>query len=73
MSAWFRGRETETDDAERNRRLVQGVEDAYEARTGDAVNGGELTEFETTVLFGVWPGSVEQYPPAGHGYPRRHV
>lgn len=71
--SWFSGRETEVDDAERSRRLVQGVEDAYEARTGDAVNGGPLSAFEITVLFGAWPGSVQPYPPAGHGYPRRHV
>ncbi|MEU9646993.1 hypothetical protein [Streptomyces sp. NPDC048188] len=73
MSAWFKGRETEADDAERSRRLVQGVEAAYAARTGDPVGGGELTVFEEVVLFGAWPGTVDVYPPAGHGYPMRRV
>ncbi|MFI8234947.1 hypothetical protein ACIGDI_39750 [Streptomyces sp. NPDC085900] len=72
MGNWFRGRENATDDAERSRRLLQGVEDAYEARTGDPVNGGELTDFETVVLHSTWPAPGQAYPPAGHDYPMRN-
>ncbi|MBB4711179.1 hypothetical protein BJ965_001061 [Streptomyces luteogriseus] len=67
----FRRTETASDAADRTTRILQGVEDAYAARTGDPVDGGPLDEFEQTVLGGaVAPPGVD-YPPPGHGYPRR--
>ena len=67
----FRRRETPADDDARTTRLLQGGEDAYAARTGDPVDGGPLTEFETTVLEGAVPPPGADYPPPGHTYPRR--
>ncbi|MFF9758591.1 hypothetical protein ACF1G4_03320 [Streptomyces caelestis] len=69
--ALFRRRETPADDQARTGRLLQGVEDAYAKRTGDPVDGGELTQFEETVLFASAPPADATYPPPGHGYPRR--
>lgn len=69
--ALFRRRETPADDQARTGRLLQGVEDAYAARTGDPVDGGELTEFEETVLGAAAPQAGTTYPPPGHTYPRR--
>lgn len=68
----FRRRtETDADDQARTSRLLQGVEDAYAARTGDPVDGGPLTEFEETVLGAAVPQHGTPYPPPGHTYPRR--
>ena len=64
-------RETQRHDDKRTTRLLDGVDSAYAARTGDPVNGGELTDFEETVLHGVARDPATPYPPAGHGYPRR--
>ena len=66
-----RRRETAADDQARTLRLLDGVESAYDARTGDPVDGGPLTEFEETVLGAVAPQAGTTYPPPGHGYPRR--
>jgi hypothetical protein len=67
----FRRTETASDDAERTGRILQGIEDAYAARTGDPVDGGPLTTFEETVLGAAVPSDTSTYPPPGHGYPRR--
>lgn len=67
----FSRRETATDDQARTGRLLDGVESAYAARTGDPVDGGPLTEFEETVLGAAAPQAGAPYPPPGHGYPRR--
>jgi hypothetical protein len=68
---FFRRTETASDDADRTGRILQGVEDAYAARTGDPVDGGPLTDFEETVLGAAVPSHGTTYPPPGHGYPRR--
>ena len=67
----FRRTETPADDDARTGRILQGVEDAYAARTGDPVNGGPLTAFEEVVLEGAMPPPGALYPPPGHTYPRR--
>ncbi|MFE7113207.1 hypothetical protein ACFU98_44405 [Streptomyces sp. NPDC057575] len=67
----FSSRETANDDAARTSRLLQHLEDAYAARTGDPVDGGPLTPFEHVVLEGSMPLPGEAYPPAGHTYPRK--
>ncbi|MHB9857641.1 hypothetical protein [Streptomyces sp. YIM S03343] len=67
----FRRSENPADDQARTSRLLQGVEDAYAARTGDPINGGDLDQFEETVLSAAAPQHDSPYPPPGHGYPRR--
>lgn len=67
----FRRTETASDDNARTGRLLQGVENAYAARTGDPVDGGPLSDFESTVITAAAPVPGATYPPAGHGYPRR--
>jgi hypothetical protein len=64
-------RETPTDDQARTRRLLDGVESAYAARTGDPCGDADLTEFEEAVLFGVAGDPDQPYPPTGHDFPRR--
>ncbi|MFF7013236.1 hypothetical protein ACFY9Y_35080 [Streptomyces fimicarius] len=68
---FFRRSETAAHDDARTGRLLDGLESAYAARTGDPVNGGDLTPFEETVLFAVAGDPTQQYPPAGHTYPKR--
>ncbi|MFE9936343.1 hypothetical protein [Streptomyces hirsutus] len=67
----FRRTETAADDQARTSRLLDGVESAYAARTGDPVDGGLLTEFEETILGAAAPQDGTAYPPPGHSYPRR--
>ncbi|MEV6311468.1 hypothetical protein AB0M10_23035 [Streptomyces sp. NPDC051840] len=67
----FRRTETARDDDRRTGRILQGVEDAYAARTGDPVDGGPLSDFEETVLSAAVPQHGVAYPPPGHGYPTR--
>lgn len=67
----FKRTETQKDDDARTGRILQGIEDAYAARTGDPVDGGPLTAFEETVLSAAVPADGAPYPPPGHGYPRR--
>lgn len=67
----FRRAETKAHDDARTGRLLDGLETAYAVRTGDPVNGGDLTEFEETVLFAVAGDPAQPYPPAGHTYPRK--
>ncbi|MBL3670248.1 hypothetical protein JL475_30590 [Streptomyces sp. M2CJ-2] len=68
---FLRRRETAADDQARTGRLLQGLEDAYAARTGDPVDGGPLDEFEETVINAAAAQYGTPYPPAGHDYPRR--
>ncbi|PWS47009.1 hypothetical protein DLE01_32510 [Streptomyces sp. FT05W] len=67
----FRRTETATDNSARTGRLLDGLESAYASRTGDPVDGGPLTEFESVVVTAAAPQPGETYPPAGHSYPRR--
>ncbi|UJV41608.1 hypothetical protein [Streptomyces sp. AMCC400023] len=67
----FKRTETQKDDDARTGRLLQGVEDAYAARTGDPVDGGPLTAFEHTIVTSAAPDPDTEYPPPGHSYPRR--
>jgi len=66
--SFFRS-ESKTDDDRRTNRLLDSLDAAHEARTGGVSN--ELTDFEETVLHGVGYHPATQYPPAGHGYPKR--
>ncbi|MCY0922873.1 hypothetical protein OS965_32820 [Streptomyces sp. H27-G5] len=67
----FRRSESKQDDDARTTRLLDGLETAYEARTGDACSSIPLDDFEETVLFGVGYDQRNAYPPAGHTYPKR--
>lgn len=64
-------RETKRDDDARTGRLLDGLDAAYAIRTGDPVDGGDMTDFEETVLFSVAGDPAQPYPPPGHGYPKR--
>lgn len=68
---FLRRSETHADDQARTGRLLDGLETAYAVRTGDPVDGGDLTQFEETVLFAVAGDPAQPYPPAGHTYPRK--
>ncbi|MEU6674824.1 hypothetical protein [Streptomyces sp. NPDC046925] len=63
--------ESRVDDYERSGRLLDDIEGAYATRTGDLVDGGPLTDFEETVTLAASPDPGSDYPPPGHGYPRR--
>ncbi|MFE9484643.1 hypothetical protein ACFYNM_39450 [Streptomyces spororaveus] len=67
----FRRSESKKDDDARTYRLLDGLETAYAARTGDPCGDEDLTDFEETVLFGVGYDQAAGYPPAGHSYPKR--
>lgn len=67
----FRRTETPSDDSARDGRLLDSLETAYAVRTGDPVDGGDLTPFEEIVLHAVGRDPGTSYPPAGHTYPRR--
>lgn len=67
----FRRTENAADDEARTGRILQGVEDAYAARTGDACGDAALTTFEETVLRAAVPADGTPYPPPGHTYPSR--
>lgn len=67
----FSRSESKKDDDARTSRILQGLEDAYAKRTGDPVDGGDLTRFEEVVLEAAAPRHGDQYPPAGHSYPKR--
>lgn len=64
-------RENSRDDQKRTSRLLDGVDKAFAARTGDPCADVDLTPFEETVLFSVAGDPAQPYPPAGHRYPRR--
>lgn len=64
-------RERPRDDFRRDLRLLDGIDDAFAARTGDPCADVDLTDFEETILFGVGRNPADPYPPAGHGYPRK--
>lgn len=67
----FRRRETPSDDQARTGRLLDGVDAAYAARTGDPVDGGPVDDFESVILSATGAETTDLYPPPGHGYPRR--
>lgn len=67
----FRRTETATDDQARTGRILDSLDHAYAARTGDPVDGGPLTDFEEVVIESAAPLQGTPYPPPGHGYPRR--
>jgi hypothetical protein len=69
--SFFRRTETAADDHARTGRILDSLDNAYTARTGDPVNGGDLTPFEEVVLEGAAPLPGDPYPPPGHTYPRR--
>jgi hypothetical protein len=64
-------RENSRDDQKRTGRLLDGLDNAFAARTGDICADVDLTEFEETVLFSVAGDPAQPYPPTGHGYPKR--
>ncbi|GGS47903.1 hypothetical protein [Streptomyces violaceus] len=68
---FFRRTENAADDQARTIRILDGIETAYAARTGDPVDGGPLNDFEEVVIEGAAPRAGDTYPPPGHGYPRR--
>ncbi|MEU3084696.1 hypothetical protein ABZ697_30895 [Streptomyces albidoflavus] len=70
MPFWTPRRETAADDHARTGRLLEGLEAAHAARTGDPVNG-ELDSFEQLVVEAALPLAGDPYPPPGHTYPRR--
>ncbi|MFJ2478010.1 hypothetical protein ACIOWI_34440 [Streptomyces sp. NPDC087659] len=61
-------RETHDDDTRRTHALLDAIDAAFD-------DGGLATyqdpAFEEVVLFGVAYDPAQQYPPAGHTYPRR--
>lgn len=59
-SAWAKA------DQERSMRLLEAIDEAADDGLGQ---GGELTEFERIVLYGVAVLPGREYPPPGHGYP----
>ncbi|MGW0032105.1 hypothetical protein ACWDXD_20045 [Streptomyces sp. NPDC003314] len=67
----FRRSESKKHDDDRTGRLLDGLEKAFAARTGDPCADVELTEFEEVALFAVAGDPAQTYPPAGHTYPRR--
>ncbi|MBX9425448.1 hypothetical protein [Streptomyces lateritius] len=67
----FKRSESKKDDDNRTYRLLDGLDAAVAARTGDPSGGADLTPFEETVLFGVGYDPAQSYPPAGHSYPNR--
>ncbi|MGW8768693.1 hypothetical protein ACWGN5_40210 [Streptomyces sp. NPDC055815] len=66
----FRRSESASDDSARTNRLLDSLESAYTARTGDCT-AIPLDTFEETVLFGVAGDPAQTYPPAGHSYPKK--
>ncbi|MFE2250020.1 hypothetical protein [Streptomyces lavendulae] len=56
-----------TADQERSMRLLKAIAEAADAGSG---LGGELSQFERIVLYGVAELPGQEYPPPGHGYPR---
>jgi hypothetical protein len=67
MGRLFKRSESKKDDDARTNRLLDSLDTAHAARTGNA----DLTAFEETVLFGVGYDPAQSYPPAGHSYPNR--
>ncbi|MFJ2438852.1 hypothetical protein ACIOWM_37175 [Streptomyces anulatus] len=65
----FRRRETAADDNARTNLLLDGLEAAYEARRQGL--DLPLTDFEEVVIDAAVTLSGEQYPPAGHTYPKK--
>lgn len=65
----FRRTETHADDQARTGRLLDALDAYSEAR--DPHHLVPLDDFEETVLFGVAGDPAQQYPPAGHTYPRK--
>ncbi|MFF4484701.1 hypothetical protein ACFY1A_48240 [Streptomyces sp. NPDC001520] len=64
----FGRRESEQDDQARTTRLLDAVDRASEGVPADQ----PMTPFEVVVLDGLGCGAhCTEYPPAGHGYPRR--
>ncbi|MFD9412653.1 hypothetical protein ACFWBN_37395 [Streptomyces sp. NPDC059989] len=52
---------------ERSMRLLKAIDEAADDGLGQ---GGELSEVERIVLYGVAELPGREYPPPGHGYPR---
>ncbi|WP_330334845.1 hypothetical protein OHS33_37275 [Streptomyces sp. NBC_00536] len=48
-------------------RLLKAIDEAADDGSG---RGGELSEFEWIVLYGVAELPGQEYPPPGHEYPR---
>jgi hypothetical protein len=61
-------RETHDDDNRRTGALLDALDRASEMRPDP---DADLDDFETVVLFGVAGDPAQQYPPAGHTYPKR--
>jgi hypothetical protein len=69
--AIFRKAETKAHDNARTSRLLEGLETAYAARTGDPLSSAPLTQFEDVIVEGAMPLAGDVYPPTGHTYPRK--
>ncbi|GGV86790.1 hypothetical protein GCM10010294_67860 [Streptomyces griseoloalbus] len=67
----FNRRETAADDQARTTRLLNGLEAAYAARTGDPCGDADLDDFEEVIVSATGAECEPPYPPAGHTYPRR--
>ncbi|MBD9735218.1 hypothetical protein IGX29_26120 [Streptomyces sp. H28] len=67
----FRRRETAADDQARTGRLLDGLDAAYTARTGEVCGEEPLDAFEDVVIDAAGAEATGPYPPPGHGYPRR--
>lgn len=67
----FRRRENRADDKSRTGRLLEGLDAAYAARTGDPCGDADLDDFENVIIDATGAEFDAPYPPPGHGYPRR--
>ncbi|MGW1675676.1 hypothetical protein [Streptomyces sp. NPDC002324] len=63
-------RETHDDDNRRTGALLDAVDRAFDNDAGSVALEDD-SSFESVVLFGVAGDPAQQYPPAGHTYPRR--
>ncbi|MFF7308153.1 hypothetical protein [Streptomyces sp. NPDC008137] len=63
-------RETRNDDKRRTHSLLDAVDRAFDNDAGTAALEDDRS-FESILLFGVAGDPAQQYPPAGHNYPKR--
>lgn len=61
-------RETKREDDARTGALLDAVDKAFDY---DGLAQYDDPDFEDVVLFGIAGDPAQQYPPAGHNYPKR--